>query len=617
MEEVAYEVGRAVAPFADAAACSENCFAYAGELRAATVLVEDFREGDQLLCDAGCRRGLSAEYAGGRLRLAGALKLEEYLRVIASVLFLSTSTFSLQRTLSYSLGDAAWRWESNVFYSAVDLPGGSSLWHDALDACASTSHLGVMPGHLATMNGLETGEVAFVRDAVLAAGGGRAYWVGAVAVDGNASDSHWVTGVEGCPGAAACADASEGRRLLPSNVSQLVAWQPYASPPESARRASPLAPGWAAAAAGYAVGRSDEDAERVTVALYPAGASAAGSAALCQYDGAWDATAGYAPFVGVAHLHLNTSAVACDVFATEGPCRQNAQCSWLAAGSRCFDSYEFMQPLAVTCMLAVAGGGLAVAVVLCLRLVLDKVHDRALTESLAVKDVDSVDELELHEIESVMAAEQESARRASPLAPGWAAAAAGYAVGRSDEDAERVTVALYPAGASAAGSAALCRYDGASDVTAGYAPFVGVAHLHLNTSAVACDVFATEGPCRQNAQCSWLAAGSRCFDSYEFMQPLAVTCMLAVAGGGLAVAVVLYLKLVLDKEHDRALSESLAVKDVHSVDELELHEIESVMGSRTGSLRLVTRSRPRRCPLVLVLVFVENATQAPQGDCGS
>lgn len=167
---------------------------YTTNLNAATVMIENFQAGDLLSYTAVAGIQGNYEAKNGILTLTGIASAEDYMKVLSSVKFSTTSSDTSARTVRFALGDAIPYDANGHFYKFVDKKVGIT-W-DAAKADAEESNYFGREGYLVTITDAQENE--FVKDKTLGVG-----WIGAQDIERkngeprNTGDWRWVTGPEG------------------------------------------------------------------------------------------------------------------------------------------------------------------------------------------------------------------------------------------------------------------------------------------------------------------------------------------------------------------------------------------------------------------------------------
>ncbi|MEC0201067.1 S-layer homology domain-containing protein [Paenibacillus lautus] len=168
---------------------------YTQDLKAATVVIENLQDGDQLdFEEAGGIKGVYNS-DNGILTLTGSASFEGYTEALSNVRFSTTSNVTSDRIIKFTLGDALPYEANSHFYKYLNK--GTSITWDAAKAEAEKSNYFGRKGYLVTITSLE--ENTFVQEKTLGIG-----WIGAKDFERNSGsdpivtgDWRWVTGPEG------------------------------------------------------------------------------------------------------------------------------------------------------------------------------------------------------------------------------------------------------------------------------------------------------------------------------------------------------------------------------------------------------------------------------------
>ncbi|MBT2765865.1 S-layer homology domain-containing protein [Paenibacillus sp. ISL-20] len=171
---------------------------YTQDLKAATVVIENLQDGDQLdFEEAGVIKG-AYNSDNGILTLTGTTSFEGYTEALSNVKFSTISNVTSDRIIKFTLGDALPYEANGHFYKYVDKGKGNSItWDNARsEAEAKNSEYFGRKGYLVTITSLK--ENTFVQEKTLGIG-----WIGAKDIERDANtpkktgDWRWVTGPEG------------------------------------------------------------------------------------------------------------------------------------------------------------------------------------------------------------------------------------------------------------------------------------------------------------------------------------------------------------------------------------------------------------------------------------
>lgn len=168
-------------------------------LEAATVMIENFKSGDELTYDELFTQaaGITGIYNpdNGILTFTGKASAEDYKQSLSSVTFSTTSSDTTARTIKFTLGDALPYEANGHFYKYIN-KASSIAWDAAKQDAEGTSYFG-REGYLVTITDEQENE--FVKEKTQGVG-----WIGAKDIErNNASDPvqtgdwRWVTGPEG------------------------------------------------------------------------------------------------------------------------------------------------------------------------------------------------------------------------------------------------------------------------------------------------------------------------------------------------------------------------------------------------------------------------------------
>ncbi|GEM_PF-2986068 len=158
-------------------------------LDSATVMINNPQPGDLLQVEAD-HTGIEVAFKAqtGILTLLGSASVEKYQEVLRSVEFVTTSTEQVDRTVSFTLGNAL-PFSGNGHYYEYITQSSAITWENARSAAAQREHFG-RQGYLVTISSAE--ENNFIQQKTLGIG-----WIGAKDISHPAGDWRWVTGPEG------------------------------------------------------------------------------------------------------------------------------------------------------------------------------------------------------------------------------------------------------------------------------------------------------------------------------------------------------------------------------------------------------------------------------------